>query len=269
MSRYLLLIFMALFLVSCSEKMDNPVSSNQTDKNDLGKVSFSMSIPVKQIKSQYGFSIDSVTVRLQGPTNISGKLTLSSDTTTATGTFSNLVAGNYLISVAMFSGVDTIATGSGTATVLPGQQAVANITLSFLGSLTINVTLPLLSVSAVMDSIQYTFTIPKATFGIHDTLVAIMTAYNQSYLPKTIVVGPSWFSWTLKNESGRIIMYGPTVVPLFLTYTVINSHQSNEIYSVHQAISDTSGAPVIAGSYVLSAEMDPLTSPFSLTVLLQ
>ena len=142
MSRYLFLVFTALLLVSCSKKMDNPVSPDQTDKNGLGKVSFSMSIPVKQIKAQYGFSIDSVTVRLQGSTNISGKLTLSSDTTTATGTFSSLATGNYLISVAMFSGGDTIATGSGTATVLPGQQAVANITLSFLGSLIINVTLP-------------------------------------------------------------------------------------------------------------------------------
>ena len=142
MSRYLVLIFASLLLISCSKKMDNPVSPDQTDKSGLGKVSFSMSIPVKQIKAQYGFSIDSVTVRLQGPTNISGKLALSSDTTTATGTFSNLATGNYLISVAMFSGGDTIATGSGTATVLPGQQAVANITLSFLGSLIINVTLP-------------------------------------------------------------------------------------------------------------------------------
>ena len=66
MSRYLVLIFASLLLISCSKKMDNPVSPDQTDKSGLGKVSFSMSIPVKQIKAQYGFSIDSVTVRLQG-----------------------------------------------------------------------------------------------------------------------------------------------------------------------------------------------------------
>jgi len=127
-----------------------------------------------------------------------------------------------------------------------------------------------LSVSAVSDSMKYTFAIQKQSFGIHDVLIATMTAYNEAALSKTINVGPSHFSWDLKNDSGRTIMCSPTIVYMYFVETVINSHQSNEIYSIHQAISDTSGAPVKAGSYVLNARLFPFApSTFSLIISLQ
>jgi hypothetical protein len=136
-----------------------------------------------------------------------------------------------------------------------------------------NITAPtpeqILSVSALSDSIQYTFAIPKQTFGINDTLVATISAFNQAASPETLGVGPSQFSWFLKNDSGRTIMFGPIgAVPLYLIETVVNSHQSIELYYIHQPILDMSGAPVKAGTYVLTARLYPL-SPFSLNVLIE
>lgn len=133
-----LLIFISL-LISCSKESNNPVNSGQTNQNTTGALTFAVSI--KEMKVQYNLSIDSVIVTLQGPTTVKGKLTILDST--ASGTFLNLNQGNYTILVAMFSGSDTIAEGTGSAIVLPGEQTTAIITLSFLpGQLTINVTLP-------------------------------------------------------------------------------------------------------------------------------
>jgi hypothetical protein len=101
----------------------------------------SFSVSLSKIQEQYNFNIDSVSIFLHGPTNARGKLII--EDTIASGTFANLTQGSYTITVYMFSGIDTIASGTGTATVLPGQQTTANITISFLpGRLTINVSLP-------------------------------------------------------------------------------------------------------------------------------
>ena len=118
---------------------------------------------------------------------------------------------------------------------------------------------PILSVSAIKDSILYTFAISKAVFEIHDTLSATVTAYNQTAMPETLVVGPSGFSWFLQNNSGRTIMYGPRVFPWFLVEQEIEAHQSVDIsrwgYGIHQEIADTSGQPLITGIYSLHANI--------------
>ena len=120
-----------------------------------------------------------------------------------------------------------------------------------------SVTNTALSVSQVRDSMQYTFAIPKAVFGIHDTLSASVTAFNQSAETETLIVSIGNIQWSLKNDSGRTLMSGPEpTYPLPLTQIpiarlIFNSHQSKEIFEVYQAIKDTSGAPVIAGSYTL------------------
>ena len=51
-----------------------------------------------------------------------------------------------------------------------------------------SVTNPALSVSQVSDSMQYTFAIPRSVFGIHDTLSASFTAFNQSAEPDTLMI---------------------------------------------------------------------------------
>jgi hypothetical protein len=112
-----------------------------------------------------------------------------------------------------------------------------------------------LSVSQVRDSMQYTFAIPKDVFGIHDTLSASITAFNQSTVPETLVIYMGNFQWSLKNDSGRTLMWGPEVIPQIVYQLVLYSHQSKEIYGMRQVIMDTSGAPVVAGSYLLQGKL--------------
>ncbi|MFZ1976839.1 MAG: hypothetical protein WAV76_02690 [Bacteroidota bacterium] len=127
---------------------------------------------------------------------------------------------------------------------------------------------PALSVSQVSDSMQYTFAIPRAVFGIHDTLSASFTAFNQSAEPETLMISLVSVQWSLKNDSGRTLMGGPPL--LFIPASrpfILNPHQSKEIFGLYQAITDTSGAPVIAGSYVLQGLFDSMT--FTLDLSLQ
>ena len=113
---------------------------------------------------------------------------------------------------------------------------------------------PTLSVSQVQDSLQYTFAIPKAVFGVHDTLSATLTAFNQSAETDTLIYGV-FLQWSLKNDSGRTLMGNPiTYPPIPIRRIILNSHQSDVFFVMHQAIIDTSGAPVVAGSYILQCE---------------
>ncbi len=128
-----------------------------------------------------------------------------------------------------------------------------------------SVTNPALSVSQVSDSMQYTFAIPRSVFGIHDTLSASFTAFNQSAEPDTLMIG--YFQWSLKNESGRTLMGGPGPLSVPAIRLIINSHQSKEIFGLYQAVMDTSGAPIIAGSYILQGLYHSLS--FTLDLSLQ
>jgi hypothetical protein len=123
------------------------------------------------------------------------------------------------------------------------------------------------SANQVSENLQYALTTPKASFGIHDTLIATVTVYNQAPVSETLLVGPVLFKWSLKNDSGRTIMSGPTVVPLYIYRLVLSPHQSKEIYFIHQAIADISGRPVIPGSYVLNVSIGSIS--LSLNLLLQ
>ena len=126
---------------------------------------------------------------------------------------------------------------------------------------------PVSSETRMVNSLQYTFATSKTSFGIHDTLIATMTVYNPTDVPETIYVGLSVFNWSLQNQSGRIIMYGPWVSNWSLYKLPINPHQSKIIYNIRQAIADTSGAPVTAGSYNLKANMG--SNSFLLTLTLR
>ena len=131
-----------------------------------------------------------------------------------------------------------------------------------------------LSTQAVSDSIQYTFAIPRGVFGIHDTLSATLTAYNQSSKPETLIVGlnPYLYTWSLKNNSERVIMYGPMGANNSLRLIPLNPKQSGLLYNIRQAIADTSGGPVTAGSYVLQWNLNNRVTTllsFSLNLSLQ
>ena len=127
---------------------------------------------------------------------------------------------------------------------------------------------PALSVIQVSDSMQYTFAIPRDVFGIHDTLSASFTAYNQSAEPETLMISIESFRWSLKNDSGRTLMGGPPLLSIPRSQPLIlNPHQSKEIFGLYQAITDASGAPVIAGSYTLQGLFDSMS--FTLDLSLQ
>lgn len=142
MNRILLLICtMSLFFMSCKDMVEDPNDSGNIDPATLGKISFSMSIG--EAETTFGLKVDSVTIKLTGPTSLNGKLTISQDTTSANGTFENLAAGNYTILINVFSGLNIIASGTGNATVNPGQTTTANIALTLgNGKLLVNVTWP-------------------------------------------------------------------------------------------------------------------------------
>ena len=131
-----------------------------------------------------------------------------------------------------------------------------------------------LSTSAIMDNILYTFAIPKTTVGINDTLSATLVACNLSLSPVTLYASysPYFYSWSLKNISGRIIMYGPMGANNLIRIIPLNTNQSTVMYSLQQAIKDTSGLPVVAGSYVLQWNLNNRAATllsFSLDLSLQ
>jgi len=112
---------------------------------------------------------------------------------------------------------------------------------------------PTLSVSNIKDSILYTLTIPKSTFENNDTLTAKLIAFNESTVSVTLYssYSPNFYTWSLKNNAGRTIMFGPMGANNSIRYIPINSQRTEMLYNLNQVIKDTSGAPVTAGSYML------------------
>ena len=159
------------------------------------------------------------------------------------------------------------------ATIFDGGRLLLSIALIINGckkssNPVTSVTNPAVSASQVRDSMQYTFAIPKAIFGIHDTLSASFSVFNQSAEPETLNTSIGTFQWSLKNDGGRTLMGGPELIfnpPA--RRLILNSHQSQEIFEVYQAITDTSGAPVITGSYTLQGLYDSMV--FTLALSLQ
>ena len=109
------------------------------------------------------------------------------------------------------------------------------------------------SVSKVIGNLQYTLSIPKSVFGIHDTLRASMNALNISTMPETLYVNYGNIDWTLKNGSGRTIMSGPKVKSDYLIMEILKPNQSGLVGLISAPILDSSGNPVQAGSYLLSS----------------
>lgn len=126
-----ILLGLIVNLVACSD--------NESPTTGSGEVTFTM--PLRMAKTAAGIQIDSVRVKFTGPTVKSGKLTISPDSSTASGTFNNLAPGDYTITINAFADHIKVATGSGNATVYPGQITNTSIALSYVnGSIAVNVT---------------------------------------------------------------------------------------------------------------------------------
>ena len=107
------------------------------------------------------------------------------------------------------------------------------------------------SVSKVIGNSQYTLSIPKSVFGIHDTLTASMNALNISTIPETLYVNYGNIEWTLKNASGKTIIWGPHIMSNYLIKEVLAPNQSTLVGLINTPIADSSGNPVQTGLYKL------------------
>ena len=116
-----------------------------------------------------------------------------------------------------------------------------------------------LAVSCFRDSILYTFSVPRGSLGIHDTLAATLTLYNQSSATDTVILAggrPGW--WWLTNANGDTVMSQPPVLTLFLVRVLLGSRQSLSELVVYQSLDDSSGAPLRPGFYTLHEQFDGL-----------
>jgi hypothetical protein len=110
-----------------------------------------------------------------------------------------------------------------------------------------------LSDSKVKNGIFYTFAVSKNKLGIFDTLKMSITALNQTTTPETLYVSesPSFYTWSLTNDSGKTIISGPWLGNNLIIPVVINPHQSAVLYSLGYSMADVFGAPIVAGPYLL------------------
>jgi hypothetical protein len=128
---------------------------------------------------------------------------------------------------------------------------------------------PISSTSDTIKSgtLQYTFSTPKALYGIHDTLNAAFAVYNDGVTTDTIAVGDGLFRWSLQNVAGKTIMFGGGSNNV-VERLPINPGQRKQIYFINQIIADTSGKAVVPGSYSLNAALHTTLS-FSLKLSIQ
>jgi len=109
------------------------------------------------------------------------------------------------------------------------------------------------SISKVIGNFQYTFSIPKTVFGIHDTLKASMYAINIGTVPESLAVNYGNIKWTLKNMDGITIMHGPKVISDYLILKVLFPNQTALVGLISTPLADSLGNPVQVGSYKLSS----------------
>jgi hypothetical protein len=121
-----------------------------------------------------------------------------------------------------------------------------------------------LSAIQVQNGIIYTLSVPKLSFGINDTLKAQLSAFNQSMVPDTLVTGfsPYLYNWTLKNDTGKVIMSGPFPDVYLVERIFLNPNQEARLYQINQAIKDQLGEPINAGSYILQWNLNNHGTPY-------
>jgi len=144
---------------------------------------------------------------------------------------------------------------SQTQMIINRTSTTDSIWLSDIKSITFKTYPTSASVSIVKDSVQYTFTIPKSSFSIHDTLTGTLSAFNQSSKVDTIAVGPSFFGWMLKNSDGQIILKGPLIVTAIVFDVYLNPKQSVPLYQLDGSNVYPNGGTVVPGYYTLNANL--------------
>jgi len=126
---------------------------------------------------------------------------------------------------------------------------------------------PPLSASHIVDSVFYTFAIPKVIYGINDTLSATLTMYNLSVSVKTLyfVCSPSYsVLWSLNNASGQTLLYGPGAICQVIAPLLLNPHQSLQYLIINEPIKNIQGISLDNSDYyVLHGQMNEMSLPWS------
>ena len=122
-------------------------------------------------------------------------------------------------------------------------------------------TQPILSVSQTIDSLQFTLIIPKAVFGVRDTLEATLIELNLKTVPETLCVNPVNMPWTLKNDSGKVVLWGPQIIEFHCTEEIISPQQSIVVGIIWCPM------PLMpVGSYVLNVDLYPPNLSLNLSI---
>ena len=155
---------------------------------------------------------------------------------------------------------------SQTQMIINKTSGTDSIWLSEIKSITFKTYLTSSSLSIVKDSVQYTFTIPKSSFSIHDTLTATLTALNQSAEVDTFGVNEGFFPWSLKNESGKTILQGPFYTNALVILIPLNPHQSIQLYQIDGTNVVPSSEVVVPGIYTLNATLNSMVFTLNITL---
>jgi hypothetical protein len=133
---------------------------------------------------------------------------------------------------------------------------------------------PTLSNSNVKDSILYTFTISKATYGIQDTLIAWITLYNQSMSTDTVILLKD-SPLSLINDTGKTIFglcewcCSDTKASGFSV--ILGPYQSFSKFITHYPLSYYFAASIVPGAYVLQETLNEqnFSMSFNINISLQ
>lgn len=107
------------------------------------------------------------------------------------------------------------------------------------------------SVSNLLDSTLYTFSVSKDTLGILDTLTMALTALNQTAVQETLYVSDYFYTWSLSGPNGKAIASGPTVISNLIAQITLNPNESKVLYRLKYSMADIFSSPIEAGNYKL------------------
>ena len=135
---------------------------------------------------------------------------------------------------------------------------ILSLSLLWAGCSNNNPVLPVVADTIQSDNLQVTFSIPRSSYGVHDTLEATTTVYNPRDTTVSLYIPNCWpIAWySVQDDSGATRLsysHPPHGCNSGLGYS-IPPHQSQKIFqlTVMIAIADLNGTQNAQGSYVLT-----------------
>jgi hypothetical protein len=121
-----------------------------------------------------------------------------------------------------------------------------------------------LSVSKVLNTNLYTFSINKDIYGTNDTIAASLTAENIGTVSDTILISCMGMGWTLTNAYGVVVKHSlDSLICNSVREEILAPHQIVLVDAISLPVNDTT----LVGSYVLSTRY--LSSGLSLNLIVR